>query len=176
MKKGGGFEKVIEHMLWAIKQGLIEKVDPPVRIIKPLGKGQYHTVFTKKGALDFAGPFRGSAPDGGRHVEFDVKDTKTKRFAFTMIKPHQWERLLQLDEAHAWAGVVLRMRAENANDDRIFGIPACVLLSAREAGKKSFSMDDFEDLIASRSVTEISYGKPNLLLDFILSIDRVRST
>ena len=160
MKKGGGFEDIIYRLLCQAGFNDVTPIEPPVRIIKSLGKGLYTVVFTSHGVLDFAGPVC------GLHVEFDCKDIKGHRFPFSTIKKHQVERIKRLTDAASLVGIVLRLRGATANDDRLYGIPGFTLLNAMEAGDKSLSIDDLDEMVEAGDVTRLEYFKPRLLESF----------
>jgi len=160
MKKGGGFERIIGRLLSEAGFPLVVATEPPVRVIKKVGKWNFLVYFESKGVLDFSGP------RGGRHIEFDCKDIGSKLFSFTTIKTHQWLRMKELAVDGSIAGIVLRMRAVSAQDDRIYGIPAHVLLDARECGVKSFSRKKLDTLVDEGEIATIEYFKTKGLLDF----------
>jgi penicillin-binding protein-related factor A (putative recombinase) len=160
MKKGGEFEDMIHRLLCQAGFRDITPIEPPVRIIRPLDKGKYVVVFTSHGVLDFAGPAC------GLHVEFDCKDIKGRRFPFSTIKKHQLERIKRLTEAGSLVGIVLRLRAAIANDDRLYGIPGFTLLNSIEAGDKSLSVDDLDEMVDAGDVAPLAYFQPGLLEGF----------
>lgn len=160
MKKGGGFEKIIEKMLHRADFGLVVATEPPVRVLKSVGKGTFLVYFESPGILDFAGP------KGGRHIEFDCKDIGSNLFSFTKIKTHQWLRMKELAVDGSITGIVLRMRGTSANSDKVYGLPAHVLLDAREAGKKSFNKGRLEQLAEDGEIARIEYFKSAGLIDF----------
>jgi len=160
LKKGGGFEKIVEDWLWSAKCRLVVKTEPPVRVLKFLGKGQFLVVFSSHGVLDFAGPKHGI------HIEFDAKDCGADRFSFKMIKPLQVKRMRDLTEDCCITGIILRMRGQTANQDLLYGIPGFVILNAMDVGEKSWSRETLEELEDAGEITKLEYGKPKLILDF----------
>ena len=160
MKKGGGFEEIIHRLLCQGGFRDVTPIEPPVRILKALDKGKYLVVFTSHGVLDFAGPVC------GLHVEFDCKDIKGHRFPFSKVKPHQLERIKRLTECGSLVGIVLRLRGATANDDRMYGIPGFTLLNSIEAGDKSLSIQDLDEMVLAGGVTKLEYFKPKFLEDF----------
>jgi recombination protein U len=161
MVKGAGFESILAYMIARSSLSLIRKTDPPVKILRfDKSKGHFTGYFVSSGVLDFAGPYR------GMHVEFDAKDTKRERFYFVMIKDHQWDRLRDLADDGSICGVIVRMRKNNADDDRIFGIPGRLLLEFKELGKKSLTVGEMEEF---EEIVEIEYGKARGLINFVES-------
>lgn len=161
MKKGGGFEEIIRRLLCSAGLGDITPIEPPARVIKNIGGGKFIVIFQSHGILDFAGPVCGI------HAEFDCKDIKGHRFPFTTIKKHQVERIKRLTDGGSLVGIVLRLRAAVANNDRLYGIPGWALLNAMEAGDKSLSIDDLDAMVEAGDIIKLAYFKPVLLMEYL---------
>lgn len=84
---GEHFESLIERTCRSYsKEGVaeIKKTPEPLRVVQPLGKGQFRAVFTKKAQPDFQGTLT-----GGRSVVFEAKHTQTTNLPFDRVNPEQ---------------------------------------------------------------------------------------
>ena len=101
-ENGALFETMIDaacNAYYDMGEALIEKTPEPMRVLKPLGNGQYVAVFTKAAQPDYKGIL-----SNGTMVVFDAKYTESDRIAQSRVTQDQWESLdgYQRMGAHAF--------------------------------------------------------------------------
>ena len=101
---GALFEQMIDGACIAYAErgfAKIDKTPEPMRIIKPLGNGQYVSCFAKSAQPDYKGVLK-----GGREVCFEAKYTSTERMEQKRVTQNQTEALQEHAEFGALCFVV----------------------------------------------------------------------
>lgn len=102
--EGALFEQMIDGGCMAYAQrgfAIIEKTPEPMRIIKPLGNGQYVACFTKNAQPDYKGVLK-----GGRCVCFEAKFTSTEKMEQKRVTDEQTKALQEYADMGAMCFVV----------------------------------------------------------------------
>ncbi|MFA7209647.1 MAG: Holliday junction resolvase RecU [Parcubacteria group bacterium] len=106
----------------------IDKVEPPVKIIRPLGAGRYEVVFTRSGDADFRGGYRGII------TAVEAKDTAADQLELREIDDAQSDALARVHRQGGIALVAVRFGDESAC--RAWALPWATVAAMRAAGKR----------------------------------------
>lgn len=133
---GERFESLIERTCRSYsREGVAEirKTPEPLRVVQPLGKGQFRAVFTKKAQPDFQGTLT-----GGRSVVFEAKHTQTTNLPFDRVNP---EQARDLDTHHKMGALCFILVSFKFED--FYAIEWQEWLNlANKSSKKSFNKED----------------------------------
>lgn len=106
VQAGKAFETYIDGLLQQYRQqGLcvVEKTPEPVRVIKPLGKGQYVVCYTGSAQPDYKGSLY-----GGQTIVFDAKHTQDSSIYKGALTQNQADTLEAYSRMGAVAGVLVQ--------------------------------------------------------------------
>lgn len=140
----------------------IAKVEPPVKIIRPVGTGRYEVVFTRSGDADFRGGYRGII------TAVEAKDTAADQLELREIDEAQSEALGRVHRQGGIALVAVRFGDESAC--RAWALPWATVAAMRAGGKRAvteaeLSAGEFE---AYRIRPVLSFGRMVAYMDAVL--------
>lgn len=84
---GQRWETYIDQECQALRDhrmALVVKAPEPLRLLRPMGDGQFLATFVRKSYCDY----HGTLP-GGRAVTIEAKSTSSERFQFSQVASHQ---------------------------------------------------------------------------------------
>lgn len=148
---GEQFETLISHACDYYRNAKIAdvtKTPEPMRVIRPLGEGQYVACFDKKAQPDYKGTLK-----GGRSVIFEAKHTTMDKMEQTRVTPKQTAMLDRYDELGAECFVIIGFGMK-----KFFRIPWEIWSNMQAAFRRKFIMA--EELIDYK----IDIGKNGVLM------------
>lgn len=133
---GAEWEKIISKSCdYYREKGIaeIEKTPECIKVIRPLGSGQFVSVFTKAAQPDYKGTVK-----GGRAVCFEAKFTDKGKLSQNMVTTAQGERLDSHEKLGAECFVLVSFSFRD-----FFKIPWSVFCNMKEYyGRKYITPDD----------------------------------
>jgi penicillin-binding protein-related factor A (putative recombinase) len=143
--RGKGWESLLElrhDAYWREAQAFIARCHHGSKLVRRGGREEI--IFDARGPVDFMGTVRWAPTEGneaqGVSIAAEAKEVNSKRWQFSLLKPHQAAQLGATDYMGGFGLLLLSFRVEGARNGRLV-----LWRDVRErykAGEKGLSMDD----------------------------------
>jgi recombination protein U len=146
-KRGREWEDIITRSFKAVLMCSVVKLCAPVRVVrfnkkgfKGRNSGEFTGYFEAKGVCDYEGGYDGAV------VCIEAKRTTATRWAFSSIKQHQFDRMMDTFAVHRGIAGVLLAWDHKAGTTAFFAIDIHAISEMQDCGRKSVTPGDLLEM------------------------------